>query len=89
MIHERFFGVWQQPTSIVRSSQKFVTRLKIRIGKDGTILKREISAPSGNSIMDQSVMEAAERVTQIDALPSGLGGEFFEIAIDFNLDQGG
>jgi TonB family protein len=88
MIHERFNGEWQQPTSIVRSSQKFVTKLKIRVAKDGHILKREIVNSSGNTIMDASVLEAAQRVNQIDALPAGLGGEYFDVAIDFALDQG-
>ncbi len=88
MIKDRFNGEWQQPTSIVRSTQKFVTKLKIRVGKDGHILKREIINPSGNGIMDASVLEAAQRVTQIDALPAGLGGEYFDVAIDFALDQG-
>jgi TonB family protein len=87
MIHERFTGEWQQPTSIVRSSQKFVTKIRIRVARDGRILKREIVNPSGNNIMDQSVLQAAERVNQIDALPAGLGTDFFDVAIDFELDQ--
>jgi hypothetical protein len=39
--------------------------------------------------MDESVLEAARQVTQIDALPKGLGGETYEINVDFRLDQGG
>ncbi|RYD40703.1 MAG: hypothetical protein EOP83_34900, partial [Verrucomicrobiaceae bacterium] len=89
IIRDRFHSTWQQPVSIVRSTQDFVTRLKIRIARDGKILHREIAVPSGNAVMDQSVLTAAEQVTQIDALPSGLGGEFYEISIDFKLDQGG
>ena len=89
MIHDRFHGIWLQPTSIVRSSADFVTRLKLRIGKDGTILSREIVNPSGNTVMDESVMAAAQKVSQIDALPAGLGnGEYFDVSIDFKLDQG-
>ncbi len=89
MIRDRFYSVWQQPTSIVRSSADFVTRVKIRIAKDGTILSREITTVSGNTVMDDSVMAAAQKVTQIDALPTGLGGETYEVSIDFKLDQGG
>jgi TonB family protein len=88
MIQDRFKATWQQPTSIVRSSQDFVTKLKIRIGRDGTILNREIAVPSGNTVMDESVLAAARQVTQIDALPAGLNAPF-EIAIDFKLDQDG
>ena len=37
MLHDRFHNRWEQPTSIVRASQDFVTTLKIRIAKDGSI----------------------------------------------------
>ena len=60
-IKDRFYSTWQQPTSIVRSSQKFFTRLKIKIGRDGKILGREIVTPSGNGVMDESVMTAARK----------------------------
>jgi TonB family protein len=89
VIRDHFHSTWQQPVSIVRSNQNFVTRLKIRIARDGKILHREIALPSGNAVMDQSVLTAAEQVTKIDALPTGLGGEFYEVSIDFKLDQGG
>jgi hypothetical protein len=32
-------------------------------------------------------MTAAQQVTKIDALPTGLGGEFYEVNVDFKLDQ--
>ena len=89
MIHDRFHARWEQPTSIVRSSQDFITTLKIRIRKDGTISEREIVNASGNTVMDDSVLAAAQKVLEIDPLPAGLGnGEFFEININFKLDQG-
>jgi TonB family protein len=87
VIRDRFYSTWQQPTSIVRSSQDFVTRLKIKIARDGTILARDIIQSSGNSVMDESVLSAAREVTQIDALPTGLGGESYEVNVDFKLDQ--
>lgn len=89
MIHDRFHNRWDQPTSIERNGADFMTTLKIRIAKDGTILSREIVHSSGDTTMDQSVMTAAERVQQIDPLPAGLGnGESFECNIAFKLDQG-
>ena len=89
MLHDRFHARWEQPTSIVRNAQEFTTTLKIRISKDGTILHREIVRTSGDTLMDESVMAAAERVQQIDPLPAGLGtGDFFEVNIAFKLDQG-
>jgi TonB family protein len=88
MIHDRFHSRWDQPTNLTRSGQDIVTTLRIRISKDGTIQNREILHSSGDTTMDESVMTAAERVQQIDPLPSGLGnGEFFEVNVAFKLDQ--
>lgn len=89
MIHDRFHNRWEQPTSIVRAAQEFVTTVKIRIAKDGTILSREIVKTSGDTLMDESVMAAAAKVQQIDPLPAGLGsGDVFEVNVAFKLDQG-
>lgn len=87
MIHDRFFSGWEQPTSIVSSSQKFNTVVRIRIEKDGQISNVILAKPSGNVVMDESVMGAAQRVKQIDPLPSGLGGAAYEININFELNQ--
>jgi TonB family protein len=78
---------WQQPTSVVRSSAVPVTRLKIRIARNGTIMHFEIVGPSGNPVMDESVLNAAKRVTAVEPLPEGLGGDTYEVTIDFKLDQ--
>ena len=89
MIHDRFHTRWEQPTSIIRATQEFVTTLKIRINKDGAILSREIVKSSGDVVMDESVMAAAQRVQQIDPLPAGLGVDgIFEVNVAFKLDQG-
>lgn len=88
MIHDRFHTRWEQPISIARGGAIYVTKLKLRIGKDGTILAREIVNASGSAMMDDSVLTAAGKVAQIDPLPKGLGnGEFFDITVDFKLDQ--
>ena len=86
MIHDRFYARWVQPTSIISSSVKFVATVKIRINADGTIDSVTMTHPSGNPVMDESVMGAARSVRQIDPLPRGLGGAFYDIAINFELD---
>lgn len=87
MIHDRFYARWDQPTSIISSDEKFVAAVKIRIEKDGHISNVSLANPSGNVVMDDSVMAAARRVTQIDPLPTGLGGDFYEVKINFELSQ--
>lgn len=88
MLDDRFTSRWEQPLSIVRSTQQFVTTLKIRISKDGTILLREIANSSGNPVMDESVLAAARKVLVVDPLPAGLGAQTFDVNINFALDQG-
>lgn len=87
MLHDRFYSQWDQPKSIVSSTEHFATLVKIRVEKDGTISNVTLAKPSGNVVMDDSVMTAARRVTQVDPLPPGLGGDYFEININFELDQ--
>ena len=86
MIHDRFYARWVQPTSVISSSVKFVATVKIRINSDGTIGAVTMTHPSGNPVMDESVMKAARSVRQIDPLPRGLGGDYYDIAINFELD---
>jgi TonB family protein len=88
MLHDRFYSRWTQPTSIVTATSKFSAVVKIRIEKDGTISDVSLAQSSGNDVMDQSVMEAARQVTQVDPLPQGLGdGGAYEINIVFELSQ--
>jgi len=86
MIHDRFFGVWDQPTSIVGSAQ-FTTTLKITIASDGRISNFSILRSSGNVVMDESVLAAARRVGRIDAPPKDLAkGGSYTVNINFELD---
>lgn len=87
MIHDRFYGRWDQPTSIITSDQKFVTTVRIKIEKDGRISNVSLAKSSGNVVMDESVMAAAQRVSQIEALPAGLGNESLELNMNFELNQ--
>jgi TonB family protein len=88
MIKDRFDARWEQPTNIERNGTPVVTTLKFRISKDGVISAREIAKSSGYPQMDESVLAAAAKVQQVDPLPTGLGnGEFFEVNVEFKLDQ--
>jgi TonB family protein len=86
LIHDRFFGVWDQPTSIVGSA-KFTTTLKITIAADGRISNFSVLRSSGNVVMDESVLAAARRVGRIDGPPSALlKGGAYTVNINFELD---
>lgn len=86
MLHNRFYRNWDQPTSVFSNERAYITGLKIRIMKNGTISNVKIVNSSGNVVMDDSVLAAANRVKKVDALPPGLGGAFYEVTINFELE---
>ena len=87
-LRDLFTGSWDQPTSLVSSNSKYSAIVKIRIEKDGTISDVSLDTPSGNDVMDQSVMAAARKVTHVDPLPDGLGdGGAYVVRINFELTQ--
>jgi TonB family protein len=86
LIHDRFYSQWDQPTSIFDSSKSFVCTLQIRIESDGKISDVKVLKSSGNVVMDDSVMAAAHRVTQIDPPPARLSsGGAYTVNINFEL----
>jgi TonB family protein len=88
MLHDRFHGEWDQPTSNLTAGSKVSVLVKIRIEKDGRVSNFEIVKPSGNAAIDDSVAAVAKRVTQVDPLPPGLGnGEHYDVKINFELSS--
>lgn len=72
----------------MESNRRFVTMLRITIEKDGRISAASVVTPSGNVVMDQSVLAAAQRVKKIAPLPDGITtGGAYTITIAFELDQ--
>src|SRR5437879_13044068 len=73
MLHDRFYREWEQPTTVVTSGAKLSALAKIRIEKDGRISDFKIVRSSGNVVVDESVEAVGKKVTQVDALPAGIG----------------
>ncbi|MEY2489944.1 MAG: hypothetical protein QOC70_1886 [Verrucomicrobiota bacterium] len=87
MLHDRFYSEWIQPTTSVGVGAKMSALVRIRIEKDGRISKFTLVRPSGNVVVDESVVAVAKKVTQVDPLPKGLGGgAFYEVNINFELN---
>jgi TonB family protein len=81
-LRDRYYAVWVPPS--VPDAQSLVVTLKIRVKRDGTVLGQELVKSSGNSLMDGSVLAAAQQVTEIPALPDGFGrGDIVELRINF------
>ena len=87
MLHDRFYSAWIQPTTNIISGTKISTLVKVRIEKDGSVSSFEISKPSENVVVNESVAAIAKRVTQVDPLPAGLGnGDHYDVQINFELN---
>jgi hypothetical protein len=88
LIHDRFYSQWEQPTSIpTEHRHDFTSTLKITIQRDGTISNFSIAHPSGNPVMDQSVLEAARKVIKIAPIPEKMGSASgYTININFELE---
>ena len=88
MLHDRFYGEWDQPTSTVASTVKISTLVRVRIEKNGRVSHFEIIRPSGNVLVDESVAAMGKRVTQVDPLPSSLRSRgHYDLKINFELNS--
>ena len=89
LIHDRFFSQWEQPTAQIPPEHRseFTTTLKITIQRDGTISDFSLAHPSGNPVMDQSVLDAAAKVIKIAPIPEGMGTtRGYTVNINFELE---
>jgi len=87
MLHDRFYGNWEQPTSIFENRKNFVCTVRVRVEPDGKVSEVSIVQGSGNPVMDESVLAAARKVGHIDAPPAKLRKDgAFEININFELE---
>ena len=66
-----------------------MTVVTIRVERDGTITARTLVQPSGNSLMDDSVMKAVQSVSRLRPLPPQWTGAYKDIDITFDLSAGG
>jgi TonB family protein len=87
MLHDRFYSEWVQPTTVVASGTKLSVLVKLRIEKDGRVSDFSMVKSSGNVVVDESVEAVAKHVTQVDPLPAGLGGDYYEVKINFELNS--
>jgi len=86
MLHDRFHSAWIQPTTVAQSGEKISVLVKVRIEQDGSVSQFQVVKPSGNVVVDESVSAVAQRVTHVDALPSGLGtAGHYDVRINFEL----
>ena len=86
-VHDRFYEAWDQPGEALNWDKRIVTTLSIRVARDGRVVAVILKNASGNKLMDNSALEAANSVPRLDPLPEGLGGEFADILVNFRLEN--
>ncbi|MBI3986916.1 MAG: TonB C-terminal domain-containing protein [Lentisphaerae bacterium] len=84
LINARLKEAWRKPGSL-STSAGYVTSVFIRIQRDGRLIEKKMIKPSGNTLMDESVMDAVESVKQADPLPANFRNPVMEITINFEL----
>jgi len=85
-VNTAFLTNWvAPPIDAVPASQR-EARLNLSIGKDGTVLKAQMSKFSGSHVLDQSILEAAATVKKVSAtLPSNFPNDSYDLELNFLL----
>jgi TonB family protein len=84
-VRQIMYDAWVQPGASVAAGT--TAQVEVRVLRDGTVVRRSLTRPSGNSVMDQSVMRAVESVSKLPALPSAWSGPSRDITIEFVLER--
>lgn len=85
-VNAAFLAGWTAPPIDAVPAAQREARLNISIGRDGSILKAQMSKFSGSHALDQSILEAAAKVRKISTpLPSNLTKESYDLELNFLL----
>jgi TonB family protein len=76
-------AAWNQPPSLNGEVSPVV--VSVTIGRDGRVLRHEITKPSGNPVMDRSIENTLDLVTDIAPFPAGSKDAERTYSISFNL----
>jgi len=82
LVQQTLNDAWVQPSGGVPGSKTFVS---IRVARDGSITRRDVSQRSGDPAMDDSVLRAVQSVSRLRPLPREIEGAHHDITIEFEL----
>ena len=86
IVRDEMYKAWEQPSTL-GGRKSGTTQITIRVRRNGLITERRLTRSSGNALMDQSAMQAAEAVTKLPELPPGFGSDYKDITVDFELTE--
>jgi len=85
-VNRAFLTGWTAPPIDAVPATQREARLNISIGKDGSVLKTQMSKFSRSHVLDQSILEAAAKVKKIStALPSNFSKDSYDLELNFLL----
>ncbi|WP_395739242.1 TonB C-terminal domain-containing protein [Prosthecobacter sp.] len=85
-VNTAFHSSWVAPSLESVPEGQREARLKISIGKDGTLVRVQMNKFSGSHALDQSILEAAAKVKKISAtLPSNYPKDSYDLELNFLL----
>jgi TonB family protein len=84
-VHDVMYEAWEQPGTAL--DKKLIATVQVLVARDGTITDVSLRIPSGNKVMDESVVAAARKVHQLDPPPDDLvRGSAAAITVDFQVE---
>jgi TonB family protein len=82
IIKNRFDGAWNQPHGQIPTGSALIVTVRLKIEADGTVTEFSIVEGSGNSVVDETVKEAGNKIKRLPPPPGGTG---FSPMIRFEL----
>ena len=76
-----YYNAWTPPDDTANDDA--ITKVRVTIARDGTVISAEIIGASSDARVDSSVQKAIDRVTSVPALPGGESQR--SIILNFNL----
>jgi TonB family protein len=83
LVRTKYEIAWQAPDDT--ATDDAITKVSVTIARDGTVLARHITRPSGDAQVDRSVQRTLDRVTFIAPFPEGAKDKQRTYIINFNL----
>jgi len=84
-VHDVMYEAWEQPGTAL--DKRLISTVQVTVARDGTITDVSLRIPSGNKVMDESVVAAARKVQRLDPPPDSLvRGSTAAITVDFQVE---
>jgi len=83
LVRQAMYDAWEQPAAGPGLRPGLVTRVELRVARNGRIIARRVTVPSGVAVMDSSVRRAVEGVQSLRPLPASFSGRYADITVDF------